>query len=204
MTITTTLSAIRAASPYEEDWGTLTKYGLKTEIPVSVVLESSGIDDALWVLYRACGDAGVKASHTFACDAAEHVLHIYEKHVPGDDRVRNAIAVKRLWIAGEASDDDLDAARAAAWGAARAAAWGAARAADAASAAADTAWGAAGAAATAGAAAGAAAWEAAGAAATAGAADTAWEAAGAAAAAAASAWDAECVWQVSRLKELLK
>ena len=121
----------------------------------------------------------------FAADCAEHVLPIFKKERPDDDRPRKAIKVARAFARGEvdaaARDAAWDAAGAAAGDAAGAAAWAAARAAarDAAEAAAgDAAWAAAGAAARA--AARAAAWAAAG--------DAAWAAA--AAAAGAAAWAA--------------
>ncbi|MCP4640231.1 MAG: hypothetical protein GY851_07360 [bacterium] len=71
--------------------------------------------------------------HEFACWCAEEAL----KLVVPDPRSVRAIEVKRLWIAGRATDGELAAARAAAWAAARdaagaaawAAAWAAARAA---------------------------------------------------------------------------
>ncbi len=65
----------------------------------------------------------------FACDCAEHVLHIYEEQYPGDKRPRHAIEVARRFISGKATDAELTAARAAAYAAARAAAYAAARAA---------------------------------------------------------------------------
>jgi hypothetical protein len=114
----------------------------------------------------------------FAADCAEHVLHIYEKEYPSDDRPRKAIEAARKYARKE-----IDAA-------ARAAAWAAARAAD---------WAAAGAAAAAADAAGDAAWAAAWAAARAAAGD----AARAAAAAADAAGDAEQQWQGARLLEYL-
>jgi hypothetical protein len=88
-------------------------------------------------------------------DCAARVLHIYERDVPGDPRVRAAIIAARCFARGEigaaAVDAAVDAARAAVGAAAWAAAWdaaGAARAAAgaaraAAGAAGDAAWGAA-------------------------------------------------------------
>jgi hypothetical protein len=75
----------------------------------------------LWV-----ADA-TRTLHEFACECAESVLHL----VPHEYSIAAALAiyVKRLWLDGEADDDDLDAARAAARAAARDAAWAAARAA---------------------------------------------------------------------------
>jgi hypothetical protein len=73
----------------------------------------------------------------FAADCAEHVLPIFEKHHPKDNRPRRAIEVARLFANGKATDKKRDAAwaaaraadRDAAWDAARDAAWDAARAA---------------------------------------------------------------------------
>ena len=72
----------------------------------------------------------------FACDCAEHVLHLYEHAYPGDDRPRLAIETARAYANGKATEDELSAARdaaraaamaaamaAAAWAAARVAAW---------------------------------------------------------------------------------
>ena len=100
--------------------------------------------------------------HDLACRFAEDVLPLYEREHPGDLRPRQAIDTKRRWLRGEATDEELAAARAAmaamdardaamaamdamaaAWAAARDAAMAAARAAMAAARAArDAAWGA--------------------------------------------------------------
>jgi hypothetical protein len=64
--------------------------------------------------------------HEFACWCAEEALKLVDKP---DPRSVKAIRVKRAWLAGEATDGQLDAAMAAAWDAARDAAWDAARAA---------------------------------------------------------------------------
>ena len=145
-----------------------------------------------------------RTARLFAADCAEHVLPIFEKKHPGDSRARDAIAVARRFANGEATSDELAAARAAARDAVRAAARDAARAAgrDAGWAAArDAAWAAARAAgrdagwATAWAAAWDAAWDAA-------AGDAAWDAAAGDAAWAAArdaAWDAAWAWQTGRL-----
>ena len=69
--------------------------------------------------------------HEFACRCAERALSKIENP---DPRSVAAIAAKRAWIKGEITDDDLYAARKAAWYAAWDAAWEAAR---------DAAWGAA-------------------------------------------------------------
>ena len=103
--------------------------------------------------------------HEFACEVAECALMIGQVE---DERSWNAIAVKREWMAGRATNEQLVAAKDAAWDAARgakAAAWDAARGARVAAwdAAGGTAWDAAGGAAWGAAwdAAGVAAWDAA-------------------------------------------
>src|SRR5690606_19438819 len=65
--------------------------------------------------------------HEFACWCAEQVLPLYEAQYPGDARPRDAIAAKRAWLRGEITDEQLSAARDAAWDAARDAARAAAR-----------------------------------------------------------------------------
>jgi hypothetical protein len=129
--------------------------------------------------------------HEFACDVTEQALDRVEKSGGRvDPRSREAIAVKRRWLRGAATDAELNAAWAAAWDAARVAAGAAVRAA-----AWVAAWVAAGVAAwdAAGVAAGVAAWvavrAAAGAAAGVAAGVAAWDAVRAAAGDA--AWDAD-------------
>ena len=121
----------------------------------------------------------VKTLHLLACSFAERALRRERKDGrEPDKRSWDAICVKRRWVAGKATDEELAAAGAAAWAAARAAAGAAARDADSAAA-----W------AAAWAAAGAAAWDAAGAAARAAAWGAAWGA----------AWDAENRWQYHKI-----
>ena len=61
--------------------------------------------------------------HLFACWCAEETLKLVDKP---DPRSVAAIEVKRKWVDGKATDDELAAAGAAAWAAARDAAWDAA------------------------------------------------------------------------------
>lgn len=65
-----------------------------------------------------------QSARLFACDCAEHVLHIFEKKYPDDNRPRKAIETAREFAMGEATQEELAAAGDAAW-AARAA-WDAA------------------------------------------------------------------------------
>ena len=122
---TTTLARIRAASPCEEGWrkllGSLGKTGVDDEpLDLLTVLDSNGLDDALWVLSYAMPDD--RLARHFQAWCAEQVLHLFEAERPDDARVRDQIAMLR-------NDEADDAARAAARDAARAAAGAAARAA---------------------------------------------------------------------------
>ena len=125
---TTTLAAIRAASPCEEGWrkllGTLGKTSADDEpLDLLTVLDSNGLDDALWVLSYAMPDD--RLARHFHAWCAEQVLHLFETERPDDARVRDQIAMLRNDEADEAARAAArDAAREAAW-----AAWAAARAA---------------------------------------------------------------------------
>ena len=144
----TTLARIRDAKPCREGWEKLLAYLGKTAaddepLPLLTVLDSNGLDDALWVLSNAMPDD--RLARHFQAWCAEQVLHLFEAEHPNDRRVQDQIAMLRN---DEATAEERAAAGAAAWAAARAAAGDAGAAARAA----------------AGDAAGAAAWDAAGAA----------------------------------------
>ena len=120
-------------------------------ITLVAILKSNGLDDALWALR--CVSGVERDARLFAVWCARQVEHLMT-----DQRSKDALTVAERFANGEATEEERDAARAAAWDAA----WAAARAA-------------AGAAARD--AAGAAARDAAGAAARAAARDAAWGAA---------------------------
>lgn len=116
-----------------------------------LALDGVSNEDKLWaVLREEFIDAPVL--HEYACRCAEYALTFVREP---DSRSIAAIEAKRKWLRGEISNDDLTAARAAAWDAARdaaraaawdanatarAAAWAACDAARAAWTAADAAW----------------------------------------------------------------
>ena len=92
-----------------------------------LALDGVSNEDKLWaVLREEFIDAPVL--HEYACRCAEYALTFVREP---DSRSIAAIEAKRKWLRGEISNDDLTAARAAAWAAARAAAawaaWAAAR-----------------------------------------------------------------------------
>jgi len=174
----TTLNKIRAHSPCASGWEKLLKNLGKTKaddkpLALTTILESNGIDDALWCL-RAV-DGYEREMRLYAIDCVRSVQHLMT-----DKRSLDALDVAERFANGLATQAELDAEWDAAWDAAWAAAGAAAQAAARAAA-----WAAAKAAARA--AAGAAAKAAAGAAAQAAARAAAWAAAKAAAQAAAGA-----------------
>jgi hypothetical protein len=135
MTVTTTLNKIRKHSLYAIGWEKLLRHLGKTQaddepLALITVLESNGIDDALWCL-RACEGIDREA-RLYAVWCARQVQHLMV-----DPRSLAALDVAERHANGEATDDELAAARAAAraaavdaaWDAARGASWAAARAA---------------------------------------------------------------------------
>ena len=157
----TTLNKIKNTGACSERYKVLLASLNKTEaddepLLIRHILQSNGLDDVLWALQTVEGKD--RELRLFACDCAEMVLPIFERHYPDDKRPRNSIEVARRFAEGKATDEERAAAGAAAWAAARAAAW-------------DAAWDAAG----------AAAWAAAGDAAGDAARAAAWDAARAAA-----------------------
>ena len=127
---TTTLNRIREGSPdsgraCEEGWTKLLETLGKTKaddepIDLLTVLDSNGLDDALWVLSYAMPDD--RLARHFQAWCAEQVLYLFEAERPNDNRVRAQIDTLK-------NDDATDEERAAARDAAGDAAWDAARAA---------------------------------------------------------------------------
>jgi hypothetical protein len=175
--LTTTLSLLRQHEACMDRYTHLRNalgkgYGDKP-IAIVKILETNGLDDALWALRAVPEEQASERdllSRTFACRSVRETPLVDGRRVWDlleDERSRAAVVAAEGFIAGKISAKDLAAARAAArdaaWAAARAAAW-------------DAAWAAARAAAR------AAAW------------DAAWDAARAA------AWDAarDAAWAAAR------
>ena len=119
----TTLNLIRAESPCVDGWKKLLTHLGKTEaddepLALLTVLESNGLDDALWTLR--CVQNCDRDARLFAVFCARQAQHLMT-----DQRSIDALDVVERFANGEATDAE----RAAAWAAARAAAWAAARAA---------------------------------------------------------------------------
>jgi hypothetical protein len=120
----TTLNKIRAHSPCSSGWTKLLSNLGKTKaddepLPITTILDSNGLDDALWCL-RAV-DGYQREMRLYAVDCARSVQHLMK-----DQRSIAAIDVAERYAHGLATDDELAAARGAAWDAAWGAAWGAA------------------------------------------------------------------------------
>ena len=116
--ITTTLNAIRAQHPCEDGWKRLLIDLGKTKaddepLPLVTILNSNGIDDALWCLRAVEGFD--KEKRLFAVWCARQVQHLMK-----DDRGVAAVDVAERFANGLASQEELEAAWAAADAAARA------------------------------------------------------------------------------------
>jgi hypothetical protein len=120
MMLTTTLNAIRAHDPCVKGWGKLLAHLGKTgpddePLALTTILDSNGFNDALWALRCVTGHDGAIRHYAVWC--ARQVQHLMT-----DPRSVEALDVAERHADGLATDDELAAARDAAWGAARAAA----------------------------------------------------------------------------------
>ena len=117
----TTLNAIRDKHPCANGWKKLLANLGKTaadDEPLSLItiLDSNGLDDAIWCLRAVTGHG--KEIRLFAVWCARQVQHLMK-----DPRSINALDVAERFANGDATKEELAAARAAAWDAA----WAAAR-----------------------------------------------------------------------------
>lgn len=137
--ITTTLNKIKKHFPYCQDtedgerWLKLLNYLEKKEaddepLPILIILESNGLDDALYAL-RAV-DGFDREIRLFICWCACQSLNLFEAKYPDDRRIRQAIKTAAMFAEGLANKNDMDTVRAAAMDAARIAAMDAAKAAE--------------------------------------------------------------------------
>ena len=118
--LTTTLNRIRAHSPCRAGWETLLRGLGKTQaddepLPYSDILRINGLDDALWCCHAEPQYS--KEWRLYAVWCARRVQHLMT-----DARSVAALNVAERYAHGQATDDELNAASAAAWDAARAAA----------------------------------------------------------------------------------
>jgi len=92
--------------------GGIRQYGEDTPITPIQILDSNGLDDALWAL-RAMEpeDERDRLVRLYIYNCVVHVLPLYENQYPGDRRIRNVIETSRLYADGKASADELREAR---------------------------------------------------------------------------------------------
>ena len=118
--ITTTLHRIREHSPCTEGWRKLLAHLGKTKaddepLPFAVIIDSNGLDDALWCCRAEPQHA--KEWRLFAVRCARRVQHLMT-----DPRSVDALDVAERHANGQATDSEFAAAGVAAWVAARVAA----------------------------------------------------------------------------------
>ena len=115
----TTLNKIRSNSPCKSGWAKLMRHLGKTEaddveLSLLTILESNGLEDTLWCL-RAV-DGFEKEKRLMAVAFAREVQHLM-----ADPRSIEALHVAERFANGEATEEELNAARDAAYNAASAA-----------------------------------------------------------------------------------
>lgn len=108
-TIYTTLNKIREHHPCTDGWETLLTHLGKTKAddePLSLltILESNGLDDALWCLWSLPEHDNLWRKYAVWC--ARQVQHLME-----DERSIKALDVADAYANGKATDDELAAAR---------------------------------------------------------------------------------------------
>ena len=115
----TTLNKIRAHAPCADGWKKLLKHLGKTEaddepLNIKTIIESNGVDDALWCLQAVEGKD--KEIRLFAVWCARQVQHLM-----ADQRSLDALDVAERFANGLASEEELNDAAKPAWDAAEAA-----------------------------------------------------------------------------------
>ena len=123
MRLTTTLNLLHKAEACTARYKVLratlgANYPIDAEISLLTILETNGIDDALWAL-RATAEDCEKVARLMAADFAEAAFVEWHKYYPGDERPRLVIQAARDFANGLIVREDLAAARSAA----EAAAW---------------------------------------------------------------------------------
>ncbi|VUD64268.1 unnamed protein product [Burkholderia pseudomallei] len=105
----------KAFSAEDADRNSYIPFKHDAEIPLLDILKSNGLDDALWTLR--CISGADRDLRLFAVWCARQVEHLME-----DQRSKDALNVAERFVNGEATDEERNAARNAAWDAARCAA----------------------------------------------------------------------------------
>jgi hypothetical protein len=82
-------------------------YDHDAPIGLDYILDTNGLDDALWALRATVEDSTV-FSWLLACEYAERTLPIWERVYPDDMRPRRCIDVARRYVLGEATAKEMD------------------------------------------------------------------------------------------------
>ena len=90
-------ACIRSYRKMAKALGGIEEYGKDTPIPLLKVLETCGLQDAIWCL-QCTLESSENILIEFACRCAEHVLYIFENAYPNDSRPRQAIEAARICI----------------------------------------------------------------------------------------------------------
>ncbi len=101
------------------------KWSNKKRIPLVTILETNGLDDALWSLRADLASDAECTSRLLACRFCRAVLPIFESKFPDDPRIRNTIETAERFAQGKATGKELAATWAATWDATWAATWAA-------------------------------------------------------------------------------
>jgi hypothetical protein len=108
--LTTTFTKIKAepgsAEIYKilaEALGGVSRYGQNTPITLDIIVESIGLDAAVWAA-RCTDELSFNLLLEFACRCAEHALPLFEVKYPDDKRVRGAIKAARLYFTTKTTD----------------------------------------------------------------------------------------------------
>ena len=114
----TTLKLLRANSACDSGMITLIAslpHGFKETKSISLVhiLESNGLEHALWALRATTKDSRITAAR-MAIEFARHSLINFEKQFPEDKRPRTALEVAADFLDGKATLKDVEEARSAA------------------------------------------------------------------------------------------
>jgi len=80
---------------------------LEEEVSIPMILESNGLDDAIWTLCAFEKDH-VRDLCLFKADVAEIALHAVEEKYPNSKALRKAIEGTRLFTDGKISEEELD------------------------------------------------------------------------------------------------
>ena len=94
--------------------GGIRVYGKDAPIPLSHIVESNGLQDALWCLRAVVPGEEAEAlrvSRLLALECAERVLPVYERQYPNDPRVRDCLAITHRFLTGDATKEELRLAR---------------------------------------------------------------------------------------------